>query len=520
MKNLLLILVLLVGVMDYSYGQHYFNKRDPVHSFEGYFRSVIERNGKYYCTGTSVDTINDAGNDTYWYIPGIRFTIFDSSGNKIRDTFYQHPDGRYTNAWENNMHSMPNGDFVLVATSMIDNTNQFDMFSWVMRFDSMGHLIANTEIDKPFCTANEYWSLMDLEPTGTGEWIAVGFINCSNYIEPMLTKFDNNFNVIWHKNISQQNFNANVYKVRVLNGEYLIGAGRSNLGLQSNNFDCRAQLMKTDTSGTQVWSWVSLADSLTSDVQDVIQTQDGGFAYCGLGAGKEINNTSGSEMWWRSWVEKIDAGGNVLWNRVLAPQYINSGYNMQSVIKELSDGSIVIAGTIVSGYDINDSADRNYGSLIKLSDNGDIIWRRLYSAPFGQYQHTINDMTLTADGGFALVGEANNFFFSAIPPYRQAWIIKVDSNGCEQGFGQCNPADVEHIVSGRQTIRVYPNPANDVLHVDGIVETASYKLLSITGAMIQQGILYKGHNTISLSDIPCGVYVLQTGTDVVKVVRE
>ena len=81
------------------------------------------------------------------------------------------------------------------------------------------------------------------------------------------------------------------------------------------------------------------------------------------------------------------------------------------------------------------------------------------------------------------------------------------------------PAGVSLLVSRGQII-IYPNPTNDVLHIDGVTTLTQYSLLSIMGAVIKQGDLQKGSNNISLQSLPAGVYVLVvTGDDGEKMIR-
>ncbi len=63
---------------------------------------------------------------------------------------------------------------------------------------------------------------------------------------------------------------------------------------------------------------------------------------------------------------------------------------------------------------------------------------------------------------------------------------------------------------------VYPNPATNELNISALPTTTSYNVLSVTGVILQNGILQNGINTIALNSLPPGVYLLQlidmTGT--------
>jgi len=72
----------------------------------------------------------------------------------------------------------------------------------------------------------------------------------------------------------------------------------------------------------------------------------------------------------------------------------------------------------------------------------------------------------------------------------------------------CGPAlDVDE-ESSVASIFIYPNPTNDILHIDNVKTNYSYTIVSIVGATMQQGNLNEDNNTIPLSSLPPGVYIL------------
>lgn len=66
---------------------------------------------------------------------------------------------------------------------------------------------------------------------------------------------------------------------------------------------------------------------------------------------------------------------------------------------------------------------------------------------------------------------------------------------------------VNELESGNCTI--YPNPTYDLLHIDGINTTTTYRLLSIVGASLQQGTLQPGSNEVNIATLPPGIYLLE-----------
>ena len=63
--------------------------------------------------------------------------------------------------------------------------------------------------------------------------------------------------------------------------------------------------------------------------------------------------------------------------------------------------------------------------------------------------------------------------------------------------------------SSSSTIAVYPNPATEELNISGVTSLIDYRLISITGSVVSNGVLKKGKNSINMKDYPAGVYVIE-----------
>ena len=61
-------------------------------------------------------------------------------------------------------------------------------------------------------------------------------------------------------------------------------------------------------------------------------------------------------------------------------------------------------------------------------------------------------------------------------------------------------------------LSVYPNPAGDVLHIDGVQSSAQYRLVNMVGVVMQTGELSGGQNSISTKGLASGVYVLEVSS--------
>jgi hypothetical protein len=66
------------------------------------------------------------------------------------------------------------------------------------------------------------------------------------------------------------------------------------------------------------------------------------------------------------------------------------------------------------------------------------------------------------------------------------------------------------IVEEGNIFKVYPNPANSTLTVEGIVsegESAIFELQTVTGSMLRTERLTDGKTSVDVSDLPSGLYI-------------
>lgn len=73
-------------------------------------------------------------------------------------------------------------------------------------------------------------------------------------------------------------------------------------------------------------------------------------------------------------------------------------------------------------------------------------------------------------------------------------------------------------------LSVYPNPVKDVLHLDNIKETTTYRILNVIGTTMAHGILLTGSNSINTQSLATGLYMIElTNNDgarkVVRIVK-
>lgn len=75
-------------------------------------------------------------------------------------------------------------------------------------------------------------------------------------------------------------------------------------------------------------------------------------------------------------------------------------------------------------------------------------------------------------------------------------------------------------VTTPSTIRVYPNPTADMLIIDGVTAKQEIAIYSLNGAKVLSALSQEGTNTLYVSELPNGVYLLKLTNETFKLIKE
>jgi Secretion system C-terminal sorting domain len=214
-------------------------------------------------------------------------------------------------------------------------------------------------------------------------------------------------------------------------------------------------VVKIDAQGTKQWD--RRFGSAGSDMlATAVAAPDGSFLLVGTTTPDALGNAPGGDRTQAVrgpsdiWLVKIDAAGNKQWDKCLsslrgdyAYEAINTpgGFLLGASIGASSGGIITpggdVSGTSQGGHDF---------WLVKVSDQGDKVWDRLYG---GSGHEDMGAMLATPDGG-ALIGCRSSSLVggdkSIAAPGKNIWLLKLDAQGTKQwdkvyGFGSTWPDD-------------------------------------------------------------------------------
>jgi hypothetical protein len=158
---------------------------------------------------------------------------------------------------------------------------------------------------------------------------------------------------------------------------------------------------------------------------------------------------------------KLSNEGEIIWNKKYGPSQRS---NYLQNIRVLNDGSFIAVGSVRK---YNPEPDRVSWTL-KTSSEGDSLWYREYEYLHGEVSRNyLYDIIETSDSGFISCG-----YMTPYPPdtgSTDTWVIKLDSIGCDTAG--CDPTVSvieQEKMRGREkeiSIELWPNPARDLISV-------------------------------------------------------
>ncbi len=227
-------------------------------------------------------------------------------------------------------------------------------------------------------------------------------------------------------------------------------------------------------------------------INDVRQTRDGGYIIIGSTASNDgsVIGNHGNEV---VWIVKLDASGNLQWQRCLGGGENDRGCG----VRQTADGGfIIVAETSSSGGDVMG----NHGMIdiwvVKLDASGNLRWQRCYG---GSNDEMAGGIEIASDGGYILIGTTNSGDgdVTANNGGSDMWVVKLNSAGhiqwqrslggsnAEEGTGVVQMRDGGYLAGGRTS-----STDGDVSgHTGSDVSDGWLVMLDVTGQSRWQRVL-------------------------------
>ena len=274
---------------------------------------------------------------------------------------------------------------------------------WIMKYSANGNLIW----EKKFLEDNSYEIGGYLANLSDG-FVIGGTTDNDENSSSILIKIDNNGNYVWSYIHNMSNQNISLRSIAGLcDNSGIVSAGW--FGDEYNN-ESQAFLFEVNPNGTLEWfqgyDFGNPNDDYNKKIFSVIQTLDHGFIASGDYLQYDENYNYQSDIF----VIKTDNLGNEEWHKI----YSLAHNSFSTSIKQTSQGDYLITGYTIE----DDNTESNAIFLMKIDENGDIIWQREYRND--GFDDKAYDLEVLSDGTYAISGYIQN---------DHAIIIKTDELG-------------------------------------------------------------------------------------------
>jgi hypothetical protein len=309
--------------------------------------------------------------------------------------------------------------------------------------------------------------------TQDGSFYACGsYIDTSNNREGFLVKFNSSGDTLWTRNYTGVGYDQINSVIEDSTGRLVLGGTTTSMGNGQGDF----WLMKVSAlDGSVIWSR-SYGSSAYENGFITIKDMAGGYVMSGQSTNQPYlvrTDTAGNLIWLNNYnfngygfvVQTTDTGYLVACNKILSASETdgcifklnqNGVYQWHKYVglpgntDILYTQPIILADGLVCSGISQPANGYPLGYLVKTDSLGNLSWQRTY-AKSPVFHNYLYDVSATFDNGFLLSG-------SCIIANSDAWLLKVDSLGCEvagcDGVGISSP-------ESNVACSVFPNPSGD-----------------------------------------------------------
>lgn len=289
--------------------------------------------------------------------------------------------------------------------------------------------------------------LYSVHQTSDGGYILGGYSNSTNTGDKIeigngdddywVIKLDVSGNIQWQNTIGGSGPDGLLSVEKTIDGGYILG-GYSGSGISGDKTESYIGsydywVIKLDSLGNIQWQ--NTIGGSGTEYLYMEQTTDFGFIVAGSSqsniSGDKTENCYGGRDYW---VVKLDAIGNVIWDKTLGGSLNDGLYRV--VVDQTFDGGFIIGGTSLSNISGNKTENNKGGNdywIVKLDNTGNILWQKTIG---GNFDDVLTSVVQTNDGGYIVGGYSYSDISGdksegTIGPYGYTdfWILKLDTIG-------------------------------------------------------------------------------------------
>lgn len=319
-------------------------------------------------------------------------------------------------AWPNDMEVAADGGYILAGYTAGQARPLFDdaayesylrsLDSYFVKTDKNGTIEWTTKI-----AGNTTGQASSIQPTIDGGYVYAGTIGAlvtdPKSFEPTdisVGKIDSNGGVVWERLLDGERFAVGrAICVNPDDSFVVVGTTRQDAAYDD------VLVIKFDADGGETWRR-RLSAGFNLGVQDIIPTDDGGYAIAGY-----TDTPSDAAYADDVYVAVLDATGNTLWDFRAGDHIAFGAFRYGEGIVQTRDGGFAVVG-------------RTFEDLfvVKLDRSGNFLWaERAPGAPHARGY----DIIELADESLVAAGDSFAYNFLGVPACNRMYVVCIGENG-------------------------------------------------------------------------------------------
>jgi hypothetical protein len=229
-------------------------------------------------------------------------------------------------------------------------------------------------------------------------------------------------------------------------------------------------IYELDTAGNQLSRYLG-TDTNGPQAYNILNAEDGGYMI----SNSHYCYRDRYKVKWQGAISKLDSNFHKVWEIDLGPCSQYTSFYAQT---KCSDGNYIAVGI---WHDDEDTIDNHRnGWIIKYSEDGHIIWNKLYRGASGFYgdDNRLLSIGFLSDSTIVCAGQSLNNDDAIIP--QRGWLLHLDTTGCLPDSNNCGIINgIEEPKSQIGLANAYPNPATNSLTIECKTEPNSAKIVRV-----------------------------------------
>jgi len=361
------------------------------------------------------------------------------------------------NAQHDQIEPTPDGGYIIAGFS---NSNDGDVTGhhglasttdcWVAKLDSLGNLEWQRSLGG---SGSEFAQC--IKPTLDGGYILSANSDSNDgdvtgnhgSNDAWVVKLDSLGNIEWQRSLGGSSYDHGRSICVTPDGGYVLGTQTaSNDGdVSGSHGSSDAWLVKLDAMGNIQWQ-KCIGGSKSEGIYAIRLTPDNGMVFAGETSSDDGDLTGTSTtLLGSAWICKTDSVGNIVWTKTYGGSSLDWG---REVITTADGGYMLGVSTVSNDGNVSGNHGASDYWVLKLDAMGTLVWQRCYG---GTSSELIKASRQTGDGGYIHCGttlsndgDITNFFGVA-----DGWVVKTDSLGnieWERCFGGSESDDITSVV--------------------------------------------------------------------------